>query len=255
MADRFDLTGKVAVVTGGSRGMGLEMCKAFAAAGASVIVASRKEAACHVVAEELQAESGQQCYGFGYHAGDWDASDRLAEFAYEKFGKVDILVNNAGMSPLYDKLTNVTEALYEKILQVNLRGPFRLSTLIGERMAAGEGGSIIMVSSTAAVQPTQTELPYGMAKAGLNAFTLGLARAYSPKVRVNCIMPGPFLTDIAKAWDMQAFKERARTSIPLQRGGQAEEIVGAALYFASDASSFTTGAILKVDGGSAYPAA
>ena len=159
------------------------------------------------------------------------------------------------MSPLYDKLTDVTEALYEKILQVNLRGPFRLSTLIGERMAAGDGGSIIMVSSTAAVQPTPTELPYGMAKAGINAFTLGLARAYSPKVRVNCIMPGPFLTDIAKAWDMDAFNERARTTIPLRRGGQAEEIVGAALYFASDASSFTTGAILKIDGGSAYPAA
>ena len=244
MADRFDLTGKVAVVTGGSRGMGLEMCKAFANAGARVAVAA-----------EIQAESGQECHGFGYHAGEWDASDRLAEFAYKKFGKVDVLVNNAGMSPLYDKLTNVTEALYEKILQVNMRGPFRLSTLIGERMAEGDGGSIIMVSSTAAVQPTPTELPYGMAKAGINAFTLGLARAYCPKVRVNCIMPGPFLTDIAKAWDMDAFNERARTSIPLRRGGQAEEIVGAALYFASDASSFTTGAILKIDGGSAYPAA
>ena len=112
MADRFDLTGKVAVVTGGSRGMGLEMCKAFANAGARVIVASRKEEACVAVAAEIQAESGQECHGFGYHAGEWDASDRLAEFAYKKFGKVDVLVNNAGMSPLYDKLTNVTEALY-----------------------------------------------------------------------------------------------------------------------------------------------
>lgn len=255
MADRFDLSGKVAVVTGGSRGMGLEMCKAFAAAGANVVVASRKEDTCVTVAADIQAESGQECEGVGYHAGDWAASDRLADFAYDRFGKVDVLVNNAGMSPLYDKLTDITEALYEKVMQVNLRGPFRLSTLIGERMAAGDGGSIITVSSTAAVQPTPTELPYAMAKSGLNAFTLGLARAYSPKVRVNCIMPGPFLTDIAKAWDMDAFNERAKTNIPLQRGGQAEEIVGAALYFASDASSFTTGAVLKVDGGSAYPAA
>ena len=255
MTDRFDLSGKVAVVTGGSRGMGLEMCKAFAAAGARVIVASRKAEACVAVAEDIQATTGQECLGVGYHAGDWDASDRLADLAYERFGKVDVLVSNAGMSPLYEKLTDVTEALYEKVLQVNLRGPFRLSTLIGERMAEGDGGSIITVSSTAAVQPTPTELPYAMAKAGLNAFTLGLARAYSPKVRVNCIMPGPFLTDIAKAWDMDAFNERAQTTIPLRRGGQAEEIVGAALYFASDASSFTTGAILKVDGGSAYPAA
>ena len=126
-----------------------------------------------------------------------------------------------------------------------------LSALVGERMAAGNGGSIINVSSVAAVQPSPIELPYGTAKAGLNALTLGLARAYAPKVRANCIMPGPFLTDISKAWDMEAFNERAKL-IPLQRGGEPDEVVGAALYFASDASSYTTGSILKIDGGSAW---
>ena len=161
-------------------------------------------------------------------------------------------MNNAGMSPLYDSLTDVSEALYDKVLDVNLKGPFRLSALAGEKMAAGDGGSIINVSSAAAVRPTPNELPYGMAKAGLHALTKGLARAYAPKVRVNCIMPGPFLTDISKAWDMEAFEKNAEANMPLQRGGQPEEVVGAALYFASAASSFTTGAILKIDGGSAY---
>lgn len=253
--DLFDLTGKVAVITGGSRGLGLEMARAFAVAGADLVIASRKQEACDAAAAEIASATGRDCIGVAYHAGNWDDSDRLAERAYEHFDRVDVLVNNAGMSPLYESLTGVTEALYSKVLDVNLKGPFRLSALIGERMAAGDGGSIINVSSIAAVQPTPTELPYGMAKAGLNAMTLGLARAYAPKVRVNCIMPGPFLTDISKAWDMDAFELRARTAIPLQRGGEPDEVVGAALYFASAASSYTTGAVLKIDGGSAYPAA
>jgi NAD(P)-dependent dehydrogenase (short-subunit alcohol dehydrogenase family) len=251
----FDLSGKVAVITGGSRGLGLAMARAFADAGADVVIASRKQEACDAAAADIARATGRDCVGFAYHAGNWNDGDRLAEFAYARFGRVDVLVNNAGMSPLYESLTAVTEALYAKVQDVNLKGPFRLSALIGERMAAGDGGSIINVSSIAAVQPTPTELPYGMAKAGLNAMTLGLARAFAPKVRVNCIMPGPFLTDISKAWDMEAFELRARTAIPLQRGGEPEEVIGAALYFASAASSYTTGAILKIDGGSAYPAA
>jgi NAD(P)-dependent dehydrogenase (short-subunit alcohol dehydrogenase family) len=248
----FDLSGKVAVVTGGSRGLGLEMSMAFAHAGASVLIASRKQDACDAAAAQVAEATGRRCLGAAYHAGRWEDSDQLAELAYREFGRVDVLVNNAGMSPLYESLTAVSEELYDKVLQVNLRGPFRLSSLIGERMAAGDGGSIINVSSIAAVQPTPNELPYGMAKAGLNALTLGLARAYAPKVRVNCIMPGPFLTDISKAWDMQAFEKRAREGIPLARGGRPDEVVGAALYFASEASSYTTGAILKIDGGSAF---
>lgn len=250
--EQFDLAGKVAVVTGGSRGLGLSMCRAFAQAGADVLVASRKVEACEEAARAVAAETGRRCLGVAYHAGDWADGDRLVEQAYEAFGRVDVLVNNAGMSPLYDSLADVTEALYDKVLDVNLRGPFRLSALVGERMAAGEGGSIINVSSIAAVQPSPHELPYGMAKAGLNALTLGLARAYAPKVRVNCIMPGPFLTDISKAWDMEAFEARAREGIPLQRGGEPDEVVGAALYFASGASSYTTGSVLKIDGGAAY---
>ncbi|MDK1020980.1 MAG: SDR family oxidoreductase [Candidatus Hydrogenedentes bacterium] len=248
----FDLSGKVAVITGGSRGLGLAMAGAYARAGARVVIASRKFEACDEVAMALQSETGNECIGVACHVGRWEDCDRLAETAFDKFGQVDILVNNAGMSPIYDSLAGVSEELYDKVLAVNLRGPFRLSSLIGSRMTEKDGGSIINVSSVAAVQPTGNVIPYAIAKAGLNTLTIGLAQAFGPKVRVNCIMPGPFLTDISKAWDMEAFKKRAKTSIPLQRGGEPHEIVGAALYLASDASSYTTGAILKIDGGQAF---
>jgi NAD(P)-dependent dehydrogenase (short-subunit alcohol dehydrogenase family) len=138
-------------------------------------------------------------------------------------------------------------------MAVNLKGPFRLTAKLGTHMAAGEGGSIINVSSVAAVQPSPIEVPYGAAKSALQNLTLSTARAFAPKVRVNCIMPGPFMTDISKAWT-PAMIEGLNRSVPLGRGGEAHEVVGAALYLASDLSSYTTGAILKIDGGAAYAA-
>jgi len=154
------------------------------------------------------------------------------------------------MSPLYPSLDEVSEELFDKVIGVNLKGPFRLSANIGARMAAGEGGSIINISSTASVNASPNSEPYGAAKAGLNALTNSFAHAYGPKVRVNCIMAGPFLTDISKAWDMEAFNERAAANIAMKRGGEPEEIVAAALYLASAGAGFTTGAIIAVDGGS-----
>jgi NAD(P)-dependent dehydrogenase (short-subunit alcohol dehydrogenase family) len=247
----FDLHGKVALVTGGSRGLGRAMVLAFARAGAEVIVASRKLAACEDAAGEVRRTTGRRALPVACHVGHWGEVEALAETAYREFGRVDVLVNNAGMSPIYDRIEHVTEDLWDKVLDVNLKGPFRLTALVGSRMAAGEGGSIIMVSSTAAVRPTAGVIPYAAAKAAVHAMTHGFARAFGPRVRVNCIMPGPFLTDIAKAWDLPAFRERARTTMALGRGGEPEEIVGAALYFASAASSFTTGAVLGVHGGAA----
>ena len=252
MADRFDLTGRVAVVTGGSRGLGRAMVSAFAAHGADVVIASRKVDACEALAAEVRQETGRRAAGVAFHAGHWDDADRLVDAVYDQFGRCDVLVNNAGMSPLYSSLVEVSEELFDKVSAVNYKGPFRLSALLGARMAAGDGGSIINVSSIAAVQPKGNELVYAGAKAALNAITIGLSRVYAPKVRCNVIMAGPFLTDISKSWDMDAFGERARTAIPLQRGGDPEEIVGAALYLASDASSYTTGAVIKVDGGAAF---
>jgi NAD(P)-dependent dehydrogenase (short-subunit alcohol dehydrogenase family) len=246
---RFDLTGKIALVTGGSRGLGREMVRAFAEAGADVVIASRKLDQCEQLAEEVTSSTGRKALPVACHVGEWDQIDTLVERVYGELGRVDVLVNNAGMSPLYPSLAEVTEALYDKVLAVNLKGPFRLTSLVGTRMVEGGGGSIINISSGAAERPTPTELPYAAAKAGLNAFTVGFAKAFGPTVRVNCIQAGPFLTDISNAWDMAAFEQRARETIPMGRGGQPGEIVGAALYFASDASSFTTGSILRVDGG------
>jgi NAD(P)-dependent dehydrogenase (short-subunit alcohol dehydrogenase family) len=245
--DHPSLEGRVALITGGTRGLGREMALAFAGAGADIIIASRKQEACDDAAKEI-AQLGHRALGYACHMGRWGEVEALADAAYEEFGHVDVLVNNAGMAPLYPSLADVSEDLFDKVIGVNLKGPFRLSALVGSRMAAGDGGSIINVSSVASIKPTPTDLPYAAAKAGLDALTAGFARAYGPKVRVNTIMAGPFLTDISKAWDMDAFNRTAST-YPLGRGGQPGEVVGAALYLASDASSFTTGTILRVDGG------
>jgi NAD(P)-dependent dehydrogenase (short-subunit alcohol dehydrogenase family) len=245
----FDLGGKVALVTGGSRGLGREMVLAFARAGADVVIASRKLESCEATAAEVRRATGRRALPVACHVGDWGQVEALAETAYREFGRVDVLVNNAGMSPLYDRVEDVTEALWDKVLDVNLKGPFRLTALVGSRMARGDGGSIIMVSSVAAVHPTADVIPYAAAKAGLNAITVGFARAFGPKVRVNCILAGPFLTDISKAWDLERFRTRARETIALGRGGEPGEIADAALYFASAASSFTTGTVLGVHGG------
>jgi NAD(P)-dependent dehydrogenase (short-subunit alcohol dehydrogenase family) len=248
VAGLFDLTGKVALVTGGSRGLGRAMVLAFADAGADVVVTSRKLEACQAVAAEVEAK-GRRALAVACHVGHWDEIEGLVEQAYDTFGRVDVLVNNAGMSPLYPDLTSVTEELWDKTLGVNLKGPFRLTALVGTRMANGPyGGSIINVSSTGSLRPAPDMLPYDAAKSGLNAITEGFAKAFGPSVRVNCIMAGPFLTDIAKAWD-PAILERGMPNHALGRAGQPDEIVGAALYFATDASSYTSGAILRVDGG------
>ena len=248
MDELLDFKGKVALVTGGSRGLGREMALALAQRGANVVIASRKAAVCEAAAEEARA-LGVEALPYACHVGHWDQLGELADAAYERFGKVDVLINNAGMSPLYPSLGAISEELFDKVMSVNFKGPFRLSALIGERMAAGEGGSIINISSTASLNPSPDSEPYGAAKAGLNAITRSFAFAYGPKVRVNCIVAGPYLTDISKAWDMEAFEKRAKTSLALGRGGQPNEIVGAALYLASDTSSFTTGTLIRVDGG------
>jgi len=247
MAKDTPLAGKVALVTGGSRGLGRQMVLAFADAGADIVVASRKFQSCKEVATEVE-EKGRRALPVACHVGHWDELDGLVEQAYDAFEHVDVLVNNAGMSPLYPDLPSVSEELWDKVLGVNLKGPFRLTALVGTRMAQGDGGSIINISSSGSIRAAPHMLPYDAAKSGLNTLTEGFAKAFGPAVRVNCIMAGPFLTDISKAWD-PAVLERGMPYAALRRAGQPEEIVGAALFFATDASSFTTGAILRVDGG------
>ncbi len=251
--DLFDLTGRVVAITGGGRGLGREMATAFAARGARVAIASRTAEQCAAAAAEIADATRAEVIGLGLHVGRWDQCEPFVDTVTERLGPIDVLVNNAGMSPLYPSLGEVNERLFDSVIGVNMKGPFRLSALVAERLVERDGrGSIINVSSIAAVQPSAAEVPYAMAKSGLNTLTVAMAHMFGPHVRVNGIMPGPFLTDIAQAWDLDAFNERARTTIPLGRGGEPNEIVGAALYLASDASSYTTGSIIKIDGGMAW---
>jgi NAD(P)-dependent dehydrogenase (short-subunit alcohol dehydrogenase family) len=250
MAFALDLSGRVALVTGGSRGLGRAMVDGFARAGAEVVIASRSLESCQKAAAEVSAATGRAALPYSVHVGRWDQLDGLVDAAYDRFGRVDVLVNNAGMSPLYDSVDTISEELFDKVIAVNLKGPFRLAALVGTRMAASGGGSIINISSAGAVRPRADIIPYAAAKAGLNAVTVGLAHALGPSVRVNAILAGTFLTDVSKSWDAGAFAARAQR-FALGRGGRPDEIVGAALYLASDASSYTTGAVIPVDGGQA----
>jgi NAD(P)-dependent dehydrogenase (short-subunit alcohol dehydrogenase family) len=245
----FDLTGKVVVVTGGSRGLGKEIAFAVARLGADVVIASRKSGNCEEVAKQIAAETGRDTMAYGVHVGRWDELEPFVDAVYERFGRVDVLFNNAGMSPVYDKLTDVTEKLFDSVMNVNFKGPFRLAALIGERMRAAGGGSIINVSSSGSIRPRGSIVPYVGAKAALNAMTEGLAEGLGPAVRVNTLMPGTFMTDIAKAWDIDAVKQERKKATALQRVGMPPEIIGAALFLASDASSYTSGSIVRVDGG------
>jgi NAD(P)-dependent dehydrogenase (short-subunit alcohol dehydrogenase family) len=246
----FDLTGRVALVTGGTRGLGRAIVRALAQAGADVVVSSRKQEACEDAAEEVR-RVGRRALARVCHMGHWDEIDGLVGAAYAEFGRIDVLVNNAGLAPTYPNPQGITEELWDKTLGVNLKGPFRLTSLVGARMVEAGSGSIVNISSIGAVRPTHDILPYAAAKAGLNALTIGFADAFGPTVRVNAVMPGPFRTDISKHWNQEAFAERART-FALRRAGEPDEVSAAVLYFASDASSFTTGSVLTVDGGAQW---
>lgn len=240
----FDFTGKIVLVTGGSRGLGREMVMAFALRGADVVVASRKLESCEAVAAEVR-QLGRRALAHSVHAGRWDSIDALLEAVYREFGRIDILVNNAGSGPAMAS-HDVTESLFDSVVGLNFKGPFRLASQVAKRMADGDGGVIVNVSSSGSLMAVPGVVPYASAKAALNAMGHSLAAEYGPKVRVNTLCPGPFLTDIARAWT-----QAARDSMPnaLQRAGRPDEIVTAALYLASPASSYTTGTLVRVDGG------
>jgi NAD(P)-dependent dehydrogenase (short-subunit alcohol dehydrogenase family) len=244
----FELSGRVAVVTGGSRGIGRAIAETYARAGADVIIASRKLENCVRATEEIASVTGRTIVPFAFHAGRWSDCDQLADEVYERFGRCDVLVNNAGMSPLYDDLTSITQEYWDKVTAVNVKGPFRLGCLVGARMSAAGGGVIINVSTIGSMRPSPRELVYSCAKAGLNALTIGLAEAYAPNVRCNAILPGEVLTDIATAWTEEQRQQAARNA-PLGRAGTAMDFAGTALWLASDASAWVTGTLIRVDGG------
>jgi NAD(P)-dependent dehydrogenase (short-subunit alcohol dehydrogenase family) len=245
----IDLTGRVAVVTGGSRGLGLAIVRGLAQAGATVAIASRKIDSCNAVAEEIIAAGGKAS-AHAFDAGSWEDCDRLYAEVTQRWGGAQILVNNAGKSPVAPSSLATSADLFDKVIAINLRSAFRLSALFGTQMHAGPGGAIVNISSTGSLRPDPSFAPYAAAKAGLNVLTTTFAQEFGPKVRVNTVMPGPFHTDATSAWSRSdAFSQHAERFMPLGRAGEPQEIVGAVLYLVSDLASFTTGASLAVDGG------
>nr|WP_087572891.1 glucose 1-dehydrogenase [Sphingomonas sp. CDS-1] len=245
MTSLFDLTGKIALVTGGSRGLGRAIALGLADHGADVVIVSRKLENCEAVAREVE-QRGRRGLALAGHMGRWDEIEAVVERAYAHFGRLDILVNNAGMSPAAASSLETPEKLVDAVLALNFKGPMRMSALVGTRMAAGDGGCIINISSAGSIRPTPEIVPYAGAKAALNAMTVAHAQEYAPKVRVNAVLPGSFRTDVARHWP--ADKE-ASTPAVLGRFGEPDEIVTTILYLCSDHSGFTTGSMIRVDGG------
>lgn len=245
MSNLFDMHGKVALVTGGSRGLGRAISLGLADQGADVVVVSRNIETCAAVAAEVESR-GRNALALSGHMGRWDEIDAVVDQAYARFGRIDILVNNAGMSPAAPSSLDTSEKLVDAVLALNFKGPFRMSAQVGSRMAAGDGGVIINISSAGSIRPTPEIVPYAGAKAALNAMTVAHAQEFAPKVRVNAVLPGSFRTDVAQHWP--ADKE-ANTPAVLKRFGEPDEIVATILYLASDHNRFTTGAMIRVDGG------
>jgi NAD(P)-dependent dehydrogenase (short-subunit alcohol dehydrogenase family) len=245
----FDVADKVVLITGGSRGLGRAMSLGLAQRGAKVIVASRKIEACLELVEQMRADGGQ-AHPLTCHVGQWDSLENVVDQALAVWGRLDGLVNNAGMSPLAPSLLETAEALFDKVVGVNLKGPTRLTALTAAAMAQTGGGSIINISSMASVKPTPVATVYAAAKAGLNALTAATAIEYAPVgVRVNGIICGTFDTDAAACFvhNPDLLPEIVRP-IALQRVGRTEEVVGAVIYLLCDASSYTTGSLMTIDG-------
>lgn len=242
------LDGKVALVTGATRGLGKAMALALSEAGATVIVSSRKADQCEAVAKEITEATGIQAHPLALHVGDWDAIEPAVDAIVAEHGSIDVVVNNAGIAPLAPTSLDVTQGLFAKTLEVNLQGPFRLMAVAGDRMVKAGGGSIVNISSIGAERPSPQEATYAAAKNGLNALTRAFAQEYAPTVRVNCIMPGAFASDMAADWD-EEFLGLVTNRLPAGRLGDPRELAGMVVHLASDQAGYTTGALIPVDGG------
>ena len=248
----FDLTGRVALVTGSSRGLGYEMARGFAAAGARVIISSRKSEDCDAAAAAIR-DGGGDATAIPAHVGDLDAVQALAERIGQDFGQLDILVNNAGAALAYT-LDEATPALFDKSIAVNTRGPLFLTQALRPLLAASSkkvtgGASIINVLTVGAFFGTATQIGYGASKAALWQLTRSLAKALAEEgIRVNAIAPGPMATRMVTSGGTALMDKSAAGTIQ-KRVADPAEIIGPALLLASDAGSFITGTVIPVDGG------
>jgi NAD(P)-dependent dehydrogenase (short-subunit alcohol dehydrogenase family) len=244
------MDGKVVVVTGSSRGLGRAMALGFADAGADVVVSSRKLDACQPVVEAIRAK-GRRSIAVACHVGEWDDCAALVDATVADFGRIDVLVNNAGIAPVAPTVGDITEALFDKTIDVNLKGPVRLTGLAAPHMPPGS--AIINISSKASTHNSPLTYVYGAAKAGLNAFTQAAAKELGPRgIRVNCIVCGTFMTDsLAVSIPTPEARAAVAAGISVRRVAEPEEIVGTAIWMATDASSYLNGQSILLDGGGA----
>jgi NAD(P)-dependent dehydrogenase (short-subunit alcohol dehydrogenase family) len=250
--NRCSLNGKVAVITGASRGIGKAIALEYAGAGADVVVASRKLEACQKVVEEIE-KTGRKGLAVSAHTGKVEQLENLVDQALKRFGGIDILVNNAGTNPHFGSTMDIEKAAWDKTFDVNVNGVFFLTQMVFNKWMQEHGGVIINMASVAGLRPAPMTGTYSVTKAALIMLTQVLASelgAYN--IRVNAIAPGFIRTDMSKAvWTSDMFKEGVK-KIPVPRLGETEDITGAALYLASDASSFMTGETIVIDGGARY---
>ena len=248
----FDLTGKVAVVTGSTKGIGRAMAEGLSRAGASVIVSSRDQERCDEAAAEIRAATGGAVAGVACHVGDWDAIPDAVQRMHDAFGRIDVLVNNAGISPARVPVRTIERDLWRKIFSVNLEGPLRMAQCVVPIMEAQGGGSIVNIATMAAYSGGSAVCAYGASKAGLVNLTKSMAMEWAPlNIRVNVLSPGPFHSEMVAGAAKQSpgFLELISGGTFQKRIGDPSEIVGPVIYLASDASSFVTGDDISVSGG------
>lgn len=246
----FNLQGKVALVTGASKGIGEAIARYLAACGANVVINSRKQQELDTVAESIQAEGGN-CIGIAANAGDSTACKTLVAKVVDLLGGIDILVNNAATNPVYGPVVDCEEWAFDKIISINVKAPFELGKLVYPIMKARGGGSIINISSIAALSPDPGLGIYSVSKAALNMLTKVTAKEWGvDRIRVNSICPGLVKTKFSEAlWQNEKWLAQFVKHLPIARMGTVEEIAGLALFLASDASAYCTGGIYTADGG------
>lgn len=249
----FDLTGKVALLTGASKGMGRVMAEGLAEQGARVMISSRKLDQCEAAADKLNARIGEKrAFAFGCNIGSQDQLGALVEETRGRLGPIDIVVGNAGVNPFYGPMSEISDAAYDKIMATNVKSNLWLARMTSPDMIACGGGSMMFTSSVGAFEPSLTLGTYNMSKLAVLGLVRNLAAEFGPhQVRVNAICPGLIRTDFARAlWDNEAAKKRAEELIPLRRLGEADDFKGVAVFLASPASRYMTGQAVTVCGGS-----